>query len=172
MSLLRSDVERRETARLVLRRITESDIAALVAIDVDPANFTHSPDGAYTPELATAHVRAYMSAWARNGIGYWVVEHDGAVIGVAGLAPMTFAGGPCFNLYYRFVTGARGRGLAAETCREALAVAASLDPSSPVVVRTRPANGPARRLAEALGLRRRRELDTEDGFVVYASDPS
>ena len=163
------DVDLRETARLTLRRVREADLPALTAIDVDPENYAFSPTGAYTREQAIAHARAYISAWARNGIGYWLVEHGGDPIGVAGLTPISFDGRSCFNLYYRFVPAARGQGFAAETCREALAVATAIDPEWPIVVRTRPANAPARRLARTLGLIRRPELDTSDGFVVYLS---
>ena len=84
---------------------------------------------------------------------------------------MTFAGRPCFNLYFRFVVAVRGHGFAGEASREALAVAAVVDPSRPVVVRTRGSNLPARRLAESIGLARRTDLDAmATGYVVYVSD--
>jgi RimJ/RimL family protein N-acetyltransferase len=90
---------------------------------------------------------------------------------MAGIRPSALAGRPCFNLYFRLVVSVRGRGFAAEASREALAVAAVVDPGRPVVVRTRPSNGPARRLAETLGMSRRPELDAAtSGYVVYVSD--
>jgi ribosomal-protein-alanine N-acetyltransferase len=92
-------------------------------------------------------------------------------IGMAGVRPSWLAGRSCFNLYFRFVPAARGRGFAAEACRTALLVAAAVDPEQPVVVRTREANLPARRLSEAIGLTRRPDLDrATNGYVVYVSD--
>ena len=163
-------VERRVTARLVLRRPTPADLSALVAIGSDPANYEHAPAGAPARAQAEAHAGSLLVCWAHEKIGLWVVEHEGSTIGMAGIAPMDFAGRRSYNLAFRFIPAARGRGLAAEACREALAVAALLDPTRSIVVRTRPTNAPARRLAKTLGLVRRPELDTADGFVVYRSD--
>lgn len=162
-------VDERRTARLSLHRLRVADVPALVALHVDPFNYPHSPTGAHTPDRAQALVRAFIDNWERDGIGYWLAEHDGEPVGVIGISPSPLDGRRCFNLYYRFGPTARGRGLAAEAAREALAVAAQLDPGCPVVVRTRLGNAPARRLAEAIGLRRAPELDTDDGFVVYVS---
>ena len=90
-------------------------------------------------------------------------------MGVIGITPSPLGGRRCWNLYYRFTPAGRGLGLAAEAAREALDVGAQIDPGRPVVVRTRPDNVPAQRLAETIGLERRPELDTGDGFVVYVS---
>ena len=163
--------QERRTERLRLRRVTAADFPVVVALHVDPRNYTHRPDGAHTPTGADALARRFIAQWDRDGIGYWLVEHDGDVIGVAGITPAPLQGRPAWNLYYRFTPQARGRGLAAEATREAVAVAAELDPGRPVVVRTRPANVPARRLAERLGLQRRPDLDADDGFIVYMSTP-
>ena len=162
-------VDVRRTARLVLRRIEPGDQEWVSALHADPLNYTHAPDGAHPPDRARALAEAGLRSWERDGICYWIVEHAGEPVGMAGLTRAVFAGRASWNLYYRFIPAARGRGFAAEAAREALAVAAELDPARPVVVRTRPDNAPARRLAEILGLERRADLDAE-GFVVYASD--
>ena len=161
-------VEERRTARLRLRRVQPADSAAVVALHVDPRNYPHSPAGAHTPERAETLAQKFSHDWDRNGIGYWLAEHAGEVVGVIGITPAPLGGRRCWNLYYRFTPAARGRGFAAEAARESLVVAAQIDPERPVVVRTRPGNAPACRLAEAIGLARRPELDAGDGFVVYA----
>jgi ribosomal-protein-alanine N-acetyltransferase len=163
-------VEDRRTARLRLRRPVGSDVEWLSALYSDPRNHRHAPGGAHSFERARIKATADVADWEVSGIGYWLVEHGEEPMGMLGIRPMAFAGRPVWNLYYRFAPSARGRGFAGAAGREALVVAALLDPDRPVVVRTRPANEPARRLADALGLTRRPELDLDDGFVVYASE--
>lgn len=172
MTELAESVELRRTARLTLRRILPSDIPGVVALHVDPRNYPYSPTGAHPPARAQALVRAFLDAWLRDGIGYWLAEREGELIGVIGITPTPLHGRRAWNLYYRFAPAARGRGFAGEAAREALAVAAQLEPTRPVVVRTRPDNAPARRLAESIGLHRRPDLDAGDGFVVYLSEPA
>ncbi len=164
-----ADVRERRTARLRLRRVRRADRAAVVALHVDPGNYPYSPSGAHTPERAQALADKFSQDWDRDGIGYWLAEYEGEIVGVIGITPSPLGGRRCFNLYYRFTPAVRRLGLASEAGREALAVAAQLDPERPVVVRTRPGNVAARRLAETIGLQRRPELDTGDGFVVYVS---
>jgi ribosomal-protein-alanine N-acetyltransferase len=162
-------IAERRTARLVLRRPRDADLAWLTGLHSDPDNYAHSPGGAHHPARARALAEASLAGWDRHGIGYWVVERDGEPVGMAGVTPMRFHNRGCFNLYYRFVAAARGQGLAAESGRESLAVAAVVDQARPVVVRTRPGNRPARRLAETLELQPRPELEDASGFVVYVS---
>jgi len=174
-------VERRRTARLWLRRPVADDLAWMTELHSDPLNYAFAPDRAHSPDQARALSQSLLDAWEADPVGYWIAEPADGVevtaasaprrIGMAGVRPSSLAGRPCFNLYFRFVVAVRGRGFAAEASREAIAVAAELDPSRPVVVRTREANLPARRLAETLGLIRRVDLDTlTAGFVVYVSD--
>jgi [ribosomal protein S5]-alanine N-acetyltransferase len=162
---------RRQTARLILRRIEPGDTAAVASLHTDPANYPDGPPGPHTPDSAASLARMFVAAWERDGIGYWIVEHEGTMVGIAGITPTAAGDREVFNLYYRFVPDARGRGLAAEACREALAVAAELNgadvPGRPVIVRTRPGNEAAQRLARTLGLERRADLDSSDGFIAY-----
>jgi ribosomal-protein-alanine N-acetyltransferase len=173
-----AEFERRRTARLLLRRPGVEDIDWMTALHSDPLNYEHAPDRAHAPHQARSLSRSLLDAWEADRVGYWIAEPavpiDGVPegrIGMAGVRPSSLAGRPCFNLYFRFVAAARGHGFAAEASREALAVAAVIDPSCPVAVRTRASNAPARRLANALGLIRRSDLDAlTTGYVVYVSD--
>jgi RimJ/RimL family protein N-acetyltransferase len=160
----------RRTAHLVLRRPEAGDVEWVAGLHADPRNYTHDPGGAHPRERARTLAEMTMRNWARDGISYWLVEHAGEPVGMAGITMVAFAGRAGWNLYYRFTPAARGRGLGTEAAREALVVAALIDPSRPVIVRTRPTNAPARKLAEAIGLQRRADLDTGDGFVVYVSE--
>jgi ribosomal-protein-alanine N-acetyltransferase len=160
-------VEDLDTARLHLRRMTWGDLPAVVAIHSDPATNLHRPGGAPSSGISEQTVRDLVRGWEEHGIGYWVVEFEGKVVGVAGIEPLVFQGRRCWNLYYRFAPEAWGKGFAAEACREAVAVAQALQPAKPVVVRTRPANLRAVQVAERCGLDRRPDLDAE-GFAVLA----
>jgi RimJ/RimL family protein N-acetyltransferase/adenylate kinase family enzyme len=160
-------VSERRTARLRLRRVTEADIPAVVAISTDPRTNRHRPDGTPTPDQAAAIARSFIRGWEVNGIGYWLVEYEARNVGVAGITPITLGDVDCWNLYYRFSPEVQGRGLAAEATGEAIAVARGLTPEWPVVARTRPDNEPAIRLALAIGLVRRPDLDG-DGYVAFA----
>jgi RimJ/RimL family protein N-acetyltransferase len=161
----------RHTARLVLRRPQTADTEWVAGLHSDPLNYTHAPDSAHSPAQARSMAEAQLRIWDRDRISYWIVEHDGERVGMAGITYAAFYGRACWNLYYRLTPSGRGQGFATEATREALVVAATVDPARQVIVRTRPANQPARRLAETIGLRRRTDLDGNDGFVVYASDP-
>lgn len=175
----RPEFEDRRTARLLLRRPVADDLDWMAALHSDPLNYPHAPDHAHDPSRARALSRSLLEAWETDPVGYWIAEpagHGGDVeererrIGMAGVRPSSLAGRPCFNLYFRFVVAVRGRGFAAEASREALIVAAAVDPECPVVVRTRASNVPARHLAQAVGLTRRPDLDAAaSGFVVYVS---
>ena len=57
---------------------------------------------------------------------------------------------------------------AREAARAAIALADGCRPRLPVLARTRPTNAPAQRVAQASGLQRRPDLDS-DGFQVFAS---
>jgi [ribosomal protein S5]-alanine N-acetyltransferase len=160
-------VSERRTARLSLRRVTEADIPAVVAISTDPRTNRHRPDGTPTPDEAEAFARSFIEDWDAHGLGYWVVKHEGRDVGVAGVKAATIGGRPCWNLYYRFAPEVHGLGFASEATREAIAAARAHTPQLPVVARTRPGNEPAARLARAIGLERRPDLDA-DGFITFA----
>lgn len=113
------ELANRVTDRLRLRRPTERNIPALVAIGGDPLANQHSPTGPPGRE------ESEQTVW--------------------------------------------GRGFAGEAAREALAAPLERDRSRPVVVRTRPNNAAAQRLAQRIGMSRRSELDS-DGFITFASD--
>ncbi len=156
----------RRTARLRLRRVTRRDVAAVVSLSTDPRTHRHSPTGAPTREEAEEYVGRFADDWDTHGLGYWIVEHEGRDIGLAGVKRSTIGERPCWNMYYRFTPAVHGRGLAAEATRAAIAAAREHTPEWPVVVRTRPGNEPAARLARAIGLVRRPDLDS-DGFITF-----
>ena len=159
----------RRTQRLVLRAVTVEDTDALADITTDPRTNLHRPGGAPDAAEHAASVVAFAQSWVTDSIGYWVVEHDGVVIGIWGVKPFSFRGRHSWNVYYRFGADSWGHGFALESVREALMVAAEIAPEKPVLARTSADNAGSIRVAERAGLVRRPDLD-EGGYVVLAAD--
>jgi RimJ/RimL family protein N-acetyltransferase len=162
------DVSNLVTERLRLRRITLGDLPALIEISTDPRTNAHRPGGAPTPAQSQELLREFVADWERHRIGYWVVEHRGEVIGIAGVKPVSVNGAHCWNLYYRFAPESWGQGFAAEAAATAVTVARQREPQRPVVARTRPSNHAAIRLAERIGMVRRPDLDWR-GLIAFAA---
>jgi RimJ/RimL family protein N-acetyltransferase len=162
------DVSDLVTERLRLRHITLGDLPALIEISTDARTNEHRPGGAPTPAQSEELLREFVADWEQHGIGYWVVEHQGEVIGIAGVKPVSVSGAPCWNLYYRFAPESWGQGLAAEAAATAVSVARQREPQRPVVARTRPSNDAAIRLAERIGMARRPDLDWR-GLIAFAT---
>ena len=155
------------TDRLLLRRPIEADAPFVLALHSDPRTIAHNPADALT-DLADAHAR--LAAWSRHwkqGLGYWIVEEItlGRPIGVCGVKAVDLHDRPSWNLLYRFLPEAWGRGYASEAARASIRVAAQVDASRPVIARIRPANSASSRVSKAIGLVRRPDLDLdgEDG---------
>jgi ribosomal-protein-alanine N-acetyltransferase len=159
------------TERLRLRRVTSVDVPALAAISRDPRTNVHRPGGAPSRARSEEIIGGFISDWEQHGLGYWVVEYLGEVVGIAGVRSISLCGRDCWNLYYRFSPDAWGKGLAAEAAGMAIVVARECDPNRPILARTRPDNVAAARLAQAIGMTRSPEWD-EDGFVAFAHRPS
>jgi RimJ/RimL family protein N-acetyltransferase len=157
------------TERLRLRAPTLADMSRVVALSIDPRVNRHSPTGPPTAQQGQASLRDAIAAWHRDGIGHWLVEYDGRLAGIAGVRPTTIQGDEYWNVYYRFAPETWGKGIASEAVRAALAAARDHLPGRRFVVRTRPTNGAAMQLAQAVGLTRSPELD-EDGFVTFAGN--
>ena len=158
--------EERWTDRLHLRRITEDDVTQIALLERDPAVNTHRTPP--TEQESEDAARGYLADWAGDGLGYWAVERNGSLIGVAGLRFMTFHLRDTWNLYYRFAPFAWGRGYALEAVEAALETALEQSQKMPVVARTRPGNTHAFALAERAGMTRRKDLD-RDGLEVHVT---
>ena len=151
------------TDRLLLRRPTDADASFVLALHSDPHAVAHNPADALS-DLAGAHAR--LATWSehwKGGLGYWIVEEapPGRPIGVCGVKAVDLLGRPSWNLLYRFLPEVWGRGYATEAARASIEAAAQVDGSRPVVARIRPSNSASSRVAEAVGLVRRPDLDLD-----------
>ncbi|MGW7580816.1 GNAT family N-acetyltransferase [Kitasatospora sp. NPDC054768] len=163
------------TERLSLLRPAEGDIDAVLAVHRDPATCVHNPSDALGTRTEAEELYGRWNAVReRHGFGYWTVrEHDSpAVPGFCGIKPMTLAGLPILNLFYRLAPAAWGRGVATEAATTVAAWASSHAPDLPLIARVRPENLASRRVALRAGLRRAEHLDGEGcrGFdLIFAS---
>ena len=151
------------TDRLLLRKPVEHDAPFVLALHSDPLATAHNPADALG-DLADAHARlAVWSGHWEQGLGYWIVEETahGRLLGVCGVKAVDLHGRPSWNLLYRFLPAAWGNGYAREAASAALRTAAQVDASRPVIARIRPENSASSRVAEAIGLVRRPDLDLD-----------
>jgi RimJ/RimL family protein N-acetyltransferase len=172
------DVSRLEVGDgLVLRAPREDDLPGVLAVHGDPRVYRHDPHETQTSlEDAATFVAPFLAHWARHGFGYWIVlvpaawwpegvpgsgPEDGARVhaGIGGIQHYVMAGEPVLNVYFRLSPEVHGRGIAGLIVRTAQAVAPRLAPGTDLVVRTRPANAAARRVAE------------REGFVDLGPEP-
>jgi RimJ/RimL family protein N-acetyltransferase len=156
------------TPRLRLRAPTDTDIEAIARLSSDPRVNQHSPTGAPSLEVARTSARRFVEDWRRDGISFWVIEHQDQLIGLAGVKAARLHGQAVWNLYYRFAPEAWGQGFAREAAQASITIARKLAPERIVVVRTRPTNEPAARLARAIGMIRAESLDS-DGFITFVT---
>lgn len=153
------------TERLLLRPPAAADAGFALALLSEPRTTTHNPSDALGDmRAAEDQVARWLGHWDA-GLGYWIVEHDDDAVGICGVKAVDLEGRPVWNLLYRFLPGAWGHGFAREAATEAVRAAAEMDASRPVVARVRPANTASARVAAAIGLERRPDLDMagEDG---------
>ncbi|NOK14579.1 GNAT family N-acetyltransferase [Corallococcus exercitus] len=164
---MKQDFERTTTERLLLRAVREGDLEAVFALHSDPATNQFSRRGyMQTREDARRILDVWLEDWARDGVGYWLVERldaPGVVVGLSGLRHKELEGQRVLNLAYRFAPQTWGSGFATEASRVALGLAARHLPHVPLVAIIHPNNVASIRVAERLGMRLDRHV-TEDGI--------
>ncbi len=153
----------------VLRRIDAVDATGVLQVHGDPRVYVHDPNETH-PGLA--HTQAFLAPmithWREHGFGYWTLLVPAAtwpdgtashqaedagrrIAGLGGVQHHTMAGRPVLNVYFRFAPEVQGRGLAGTVLDCASMTARHVAPDLDIVVRTRPGNGAARRVAERAG---------------------
>lgn len=152
-----------------LRRPEDPDAAGIFAVHGDPRVWTLDPAERHEDvEDTRRFMQPRLEHWAAHGFGYWTVtvprawwtsgvaspedqdEHR-VVAGLGGIELRSMAGREVLNVYYRFAPEVHGRGLAGRVVEASIATAAARAPGVDLVVRTRPGNAAARRVAERAG---------------------
>ncbi|MFE2409050.1 GNAT family N-acetyltransferase [Kitasatospora sp. NPDC059408] len=161
------------TERLVLRASEARDRAAFIELFASPEVGTYVGGARPRDELE----RAVPEVPGRR-FGFFVVELDGAMIGMITLDPrgadrpghVRPEGGEA-ELGYMFLPRAWGRGYAAEACAAALDWFADALPGEPVVLCTRTAHAASLRVATKLGFgeaARFEEYGAEQWFGLWS----
>ena len=78
-------------------------------------------------------------------------DGDRVSVGMGGIRHHAMAGEDVLNVYYRLAPDVQGRGLGGRLLAACIALAPRVAPGADLVVRTRPANAVARRVAERAG---------------------
>jgi RimJ/RimL family protein N-acetyltransferase len=115
------------TERLLLRRHTADDLAALAAVWADPDVMRHVGGRISSLEDSWARVLRYAGHWSLCGYGFWAVVEaaTGRYIGDVGFADFKRACEPALSDApeggWVLAQSAHGRGFATEALRAALA---------------------------------------------------
>jgi ribosomal-protein-alanine N-acetyltransferase len=153
--------EQVRTERLLLRRPVAGDLDALLRLHRAPEAIRHNPTDALLDEAdARRRLAAWDGQWAA-GLGYWTVVElaDDGIAGFCGVKAVELHGRPVWNLLYRLDPQRWGRGIAREAAAASLDAARQVDARRPVIARVRPENVASARVARAIGLVRRPDLD-------------
>ncbi|WP_181772712.1 GNAT family N-acetyltransferase [Amycolatopsis pittospori] len=103
-----------KTARLRLRALTEADTEAIVELFSDPAMSSHFAVPLTEPDRVREMVGRRLSYRGPAGMGHWVIERDGDVIGLAHLRPSEELPGDVPEIGYYLAREHGGQGLATE----------------------------------------------------------
>jgi RimJ/RimL family protein N-acetyltransferase len=165
--------------RLVLRAFRADDMPAYAAMLGDPAvaQFLGAGKPRDPAESWEAAARA-LGQWAMRGYGLFAVEHDGALVGHAGLLfPPAW---PHVELAYAIAPAAQRRGFATEAAQTVRAWAAEALGLGDLVSFIRPANAPSIAVAFTLLIAVPRRLlivafvagdGFEAAFLLMAREP-
>jgi RimJ/RimL family protein N-acetyltransferase len=140
------------TSRLVLTRPVDADMAELFDLHTDPRVWEHLPSARHLEIAQTQKlVDDYEAGWAANGLDVWVAR-DRQTGGLVGMGGASLRGERAWNLYYRLVPAAWGRGYAQEIVTAARAATSALKSDLPHVAILLENNEGSRRTAERAGL--------------------
>ncbi|HLL62904.1 MAG TPA: GNAT family N-acetyltransferase [Propionibacteriaceae bacterium] len=152
-----------------LWRPTDHDAPGVLSVHGDPRVYVHDPQEVQADlDDARRFLAPTLRHWVEHGFGYWTVlvpsewwpsgvpgpegaDEDRVHAGLGGIQHYRMAGEPVLNVYYRLAPDVHGRRVAGTLVATAMTLAPVVAPGLDLVVRTRPANAAARRVAERAG---------------------
>ncbi|HVU91800.1 MAG TPA: GNAT family N-acetyltransferase [Jatrophihabitans sp.] len=144
----------RQTERLTLREMTDSDLDDIAALLGDPEVMR------YYPRPKTRDEAARWIAWnrrlyAERGFGLWVLNRtsDGAFVGECGLTIQVVDGVEEVEVGYHVSPPHQGRGYATEAAAACQDLARDELGVKRLIAVINPDNSPSRAVAERIGLR-------------------
>jgi RimJ/RimL family protein N-acetyltransferase len=145
------------TARLLLRRWRDDDVAAFAELSADPAVMQYLLPFADRAAM-DAWVAASRKHWQDYGFGLWVVElpDEAPMIGAVGLSNLRFSlpFAPAVEAVWRLARRYWGQGYACEAAQATIDDGFGRLGLNEVVAFTVPANRASRRVMEKLGMTR------------------
>jgi RimJ/RimL family protein N-acetyltransferase len=152
------DVDRRQTASLVLRRPNASDRDFVVDLFSRLEMVAHRPHPVPdSPEISEQRLLRDMQHWQSRCFGRWAVEHGGRLIGFGGLTHKHGFGG--LNISYHLHPDSWGKAYASELVNEAVAVAFGPLQAQRIIGLVRAANQASRRVLERNGFSFERDME-------------
>jgi RimJ/RimL family protein N-acetyltransferase len=150
------------TARLLLRRWREDDVAPMSAINADPEVMRWIGDGSVSDEQQTkARIEAWERQWERHGFGLFALQlrATGELIGFTGLAVPEFLPEvmPAVEIGWRLGRTSWGQGLATEAARAALRFGLIDRGLEQIISIAQVGNDASERIMNKLGMRLERE---------------
>jgi RimJ/RimL family protein N-acetyltransferase len=156
-----------ETARLVVRRLTEDDAEFMLGLLNEPSFHQYIGDrGVRTLEEARAYLRnGAIASYERFGFGLWLVtrKEDGASIGICGLLKRDTL--PDVDIGFAFRPAYWSLGYAEESAAAVLEHGKAAFALSRVVAIVQVDNASSVRLLEKLGFRFERIIEWPGGAV-------
>ena len=153
------DVDDLRTSRLTLTRPQPGDFEDLRSMWTDPTVWEHFPSLRHT-EAATSQkaLTTGIEAWERQGLGWWVARTAAGEHGDASGGGALVGNGGCtvredlvWNLGYRLVRSAWGRGYAQEIITAARSAATATRPELAITAYVLEHNESSRRTLERAG---------------------
>lgn len=160
-----------ETERLHLRGHRLDDFDDCAAMWADPSVTRHIGGKPLTPEEVWARLLRYVGHWSLMGFGYWVIEEtaSGRFAGEVGFADLKRDITPPLDgvpeIGWVLPSWSRGRGLATEAARAAVAWGDTHFAPGPTVCLIHPGNAASIRVAEKCGYRQVEQ-------TMYKGEPS
>lgn len=150
-----SEVPVLRTPRLVLREHRPEDLPAYAALWADPVVVRFIGGMPLDTEACWGRILRYRGMWAALGFGFWVIEHEGRLIGEAGVQdvhrPIEPSLAGTLECGWALAPAWHGKGLAREAVAAVLGWA---DTNRPEMVQSAiiaPENAPSIALAGKLG---------------------
>ncbi len=154
---------------VVFREVTLADVEGVFIVHSDPRVYELDPHLAHRSLTASREfLLPYIAHWETHGFGYWAVlvprrlwpdgpvsadprDGDRVFAGMGGIMHRTVVDPSVLNIYYRLAPEVQGNGIAGRIVDASVATANAAAPGIDLVVRTRPANAAARRVATRAG---------------------
>ena len=161
-----------ETKRLMLRRLTLDDLAALFALYSDQEIRRYFPEGTLTYEETKEELEWFLNGHpAHPQLGLWATIHKetNQFIGRCGLLPWTIEQRPEVEVAYLLAKEYWGQGLGTEAAQAIVYYGFEQLQLSRLICMIYPENQASIKVARKIGMTFEKEMEDEKGpFLIYS----